>query len=80
MPWVDYNIESSPNGSFTVKGEWPGEVMGLDRNGNSANKSQPLYQPGDVFVVNQAGWLVKQEALTTLIIKYEADKNEMQAG
>lgn len=77
MRWIEYNIESSPDGSFTVTGDWPGEVMGLDRNGNSANKSQPLYQPGDVFIVDKAGWLIKQEDLTAMIMKYEAKKNEM---
>lgn len=57
--WVDYTINSGPGG-FTVVGDWPGEVMGLDRDGNPGSKSQPLYQPGDVFVVNENGWLIKQ--------------------
>jgi len=40
-----------------VKGDWPGEVMGLDSQGNS--KEHYLYKPGDVFRVNDDGWLVK---------------------
>lgn len=59
MMWLDYTINSGPNG-FTVVGDWPGEVMGLDKEGNLGSKSQPLYQPGDVFVVNENGWLIKQ--------------------
>ena len=75
MIWVDFNIESFPDGSFTVKGEWPGEVMGLDRQGNPGAKSQPLYRPGDVFIVQENGILKKQEDLTALILKYESSKN-----
>lgn len=77
MIWIDYNIESNPDGSFIVKGEWPGEVMGFDKEGNCGEKSQPLYQPGDVFIVNKHGWLVKQEDLTAMVLKYESSKNEM---
>lgn len=77
MIWLDYQIESGPNGSFTVKGDWPGEVMGFDRDGNPGDKSQPLYQPGDVFIVNKHGWLIKQEELTSMILQYEAKKNEV---
>jgi hypothetical protein len=75
MIWVDYNIESFPDGSFTVKGEWPGEVMGLDEQGKPGAKSQPLYRPGDVFIVQENGILKKQEDLTALILKYESSKN-----
>jgi hypothetical protein len=77
MIWVDYNLESFPDGSFTVKGEWPGEVMGLDRQGNPGAKSQPLYRPGDVFLVDENGVLKKVDNLTKLIMKYEAQKNEL---
>jgi hypothetical protein len=59
MMWLDYTIDQGPHG-FTVRGDWPGEVMGLDREGNKGSKSTPLYQPGDVFIVNEQGWLVKQ--------------------
>ena len=58
MLWVDYNIESFADGSFTVIGDWDGEVMGKDVNGKS--KSTCLYKPGDVFVVNEHGILKNQ--------------------
>jgi hypothetical protein len=60
MIWMDYLIESG-NNKFTVKGDWPGEVMGKNKDGTWGGKSHPLYQPGDVFVVDEDGWLVKQE-------------------
>ncbi len=52
MIWIDYNITQA-GGNFRVEGEWPGEVMGLDRQGNPGNKKRPLYQPSDVFIVNK---------------------------
>ena len=57
MIWMDYNIESFPDGSFAVRGDWPGEVMGLDKEGNP--KQNYLYKPGDVFRVNEYGILQK---------------------
>ena len=57
--WVDYTLESFPDGSFAVRGEWPGEVMGLDKDGNP--KQHYLYKPGDIFVVNESGVLRKLE-------------------
>jgi hypothetical protein len=78
MMWIDYNIESSPDGSFAVMGEWFGEVMGLDKEGNPTGR-EPLYKPGDVFIVNKNGWLVKQEDVSAMMMKYEASriKDEM---
>lgn len=74
MLWVDYNIESFPDGSFTVQGEWPGEVMGRQVNGDE--KDHWLYKPGDVFVVDENGILRKSDHLSALIMKYE-NKNEV---
>ena len=74
MIWMDYNVESFPDGSFTVRGEWPGEVMGKKQDGSE--KGYALYRPGDVFIVDNNGILRKQEDLTSLILKYEASKNE----
>ena len=74
MIWMDYNVESFPDGSFTVRGEWPGEVMGKKQDGSE--KGYALYRPGDVFIVDNNGILRKQEDLTALILKYEASKNE----
>tara|TARA_B110000503_G_C6887177_1_gene305192 strand:- start:336 stop:572 length:237 start_codon:yes stop_codon:yes gene_type:complete len=57
MMWVDYNIFQAGE-NFRVEGDWPGEVMGLKDNGTP--KESCLYKPGDVFVVNESGWLIKQ--------------------
>ena len=65
MMWVDYNIESFPDGSFAVLGEWPGEVMGLDKDGNT--KQSCLYKPGDVFVVTNNGVLRKLEDVEAFV-------------
>ena len=74
MLWVDYNIESFPDGSFTVKGDWLGEVMGVQKDGTL--KENWLYKPGDVFVVDENGILRKSDHLSALIMKYE-NKNEV---
>ena len=57
MIWTDFNIESFPDGSFTVHGDWPGEVMGVSKDGSW--NGNYLYQPGDVFRVNEYGILQK---------------------
>ncbi len=75
MLWLDYTVESGPNG-FTIKGEWPGEVMGVAKDGTP--KEHYLYKPGDVFIVNENGWLVKTDELSVMISKYETSKNEVQ--
>jgi len=72
MIWMDYNVESFADGSFTVKGDWPGEVMGKNRDGSP--KTNALYRPGDVFVVDENGILRKSDHLSTLIMKYEEGK------
>lgn len=58
MIWMDYIVQSGHD-CFTVKGDWPGEVMGLDKEGNPGAKTHPLYQPGDIYKVNNDGWLIK---------------------
>jgi len=61
MMWVDYTINSMPGGNgFKVEGDTPTEVM-----------DKGLYKPGDVFVVNEHGWLVKTNELAVLMAKYE---------
>ena len=72
--WVDYNIDQAGE-NFKVSGDWPGEVMGVARDGTP--KDHYLYKPGDVFVVNEHGWLIKSDHLSALIMKYEKEKNEM---
>ena len=58
MFWLDYTVHSGFE-KFRVEGDWPGEVMGLDKDGNPGFKEQPLYQPGDIYRVNEDGWLIK---------------------
>jgi hypothetical protein len=72
--WVDYNIDQAGE-NFKISGDWPGEVMGLQKDGTP--KDNWLYKPGDVFIVNESGWLMKSDHLSALIMKYEKEKNEM---
>ena len=68
MMWVDYSIDSIPGGKgFKVKGDWEGEVMGIGQDGTP--KDHYLYRPGDVFVVNEHGWLCKSDELMVFIQK-----------
>lgn len=69
MIWMDYNIESFPDGSFTVQGEWPGEVMGKSKDGGE--KKTYLYKPGDVFVVTPNGILKKVDELSKFVMQKE---------
>jgi hypothetical protein len=56
MLWTEFNIkQDNENGNIRIEGETPTEVM---------EKERPLYKPGDVFIVNEDGWLVKQYALS----------------
>ena len=73
MIWMDYLIEQAGQ-NFRVKGEWPGEVMGLKKDGTP--KDHYLYKPGDVFIVNEAGWLMKTDEVNALLLKYESTKKE----
>ena len=62
MFWLDYAIEESYFG-WRVKGDTDTEVM-----------DKGLYKPGDVFVVDEKGWLRKTDELNVLLLKYEANK------
>lgn len=74
MIWVDYTIESAGNGhAFRVKGDWDGEVMGKAKDGSP--KDHWLYKPGDVFIVNEAGWLIKSDEVNALLLKHESKKS-----
>ena len=72
---MDYIVESAGgNGqAFRVKGDWPGEVMGVQKDGTP--KDHWLYKPGDVFIVNEGGWLVKTDEVNALLLKHESNKN-----
>lgn len=63
---MGYNIESFPDGSFTVRGDTPTEVV--DKN---------LYKPGDVFVVDAHGILRKTNSPSVPITEHKANKDEM---
>ncbi len=77
MMWVDYTIDQvGPN--FKVKGDWEGEVMGVCKDGT--RKESFLYRPGDVFIVNEHGWLMKTDELTTMLKKYEQQKEQNANG
>jgi len=73
---MDYIVESAGgNGqAFRVKGDWPGEVMGVQKDGTP--KDHWLYKPGDVFIVNEGGWLVKTDEVNALLLKHESNKNK----
>ena len=77
MMWVDYNIDQVGE-NFKVKGDYEGEVMGLARDGTL--RDHWLYKPGDVFVVNEHGWLVKTDEVSALMLKHESNKNERKQG
>lgn len=62
MIWMEYVIMQAGK-DFRVQGDWEGEVMGWPKpsDEDSIKKENALYQPGDVFVVNDNGWLIHQE-------------------
>ena len=76
MMWVDYTINQAGD-HFKVLGEWEGEVMGKKQDGS--DKGYALYRPGDVFIVNEGGWLCKVEDVAAMVMKYEAAKNTPKA-
>ena len=69
MLWMDYNITQAGT-SFLVDGAWPGEVMGLKKDGTA--KDNCLYKPGDVFIVNEGGWLVKTDKLSAMVLTHKS--------
>ena len=76
MMWVDYSIDQAGE-HFTIKGDWPGEVMGWTKSGEkSGGKDNILYKPGDVFIVNEHGWLIKTDEVNALLLKHENSQKE----
>ena len=71
MMWVDYNIDQAGQ-HFKVSGDWEGEVMGVAKDGTP--KDHYLYKPGDVFIVNEHGWLMKSDELTAMVFKHSEKK------
>lgn len=68
MLWIDYAIESAPNGSWRPIGDYDNKTEPMDRG---------LYNAGDIFMVDSNGWLVKVDDLSVLIELYERRKNEL---
>ena len=64
MIWMDYNIEQA-GANFRVKGDWETEVM-----------DKGLYKPGDVFIVDENGWLRKTDELTAIILKHQSNETK----
>ncbi len=73
MIWMDYSIQQA-GPHFRVEGDWPGEVMGVAEDGT--RKDNYLYKPGDVFIVDDSGWLRKTDEVNALLLKHESSKSE----
>ena len=73
MIWMDYVVEQAGD-NFRVKGDWPGEVMGKQKDGT--DKGYALYKPGDVFIVNEDGWLMKSDEVNALLLKHESKADD----
>ena len=73
MIWMDFVVEQAGD-NFRVKGDWPGEVMGKQKDGT--DKGYALYKPGDVFIVNEAGWLMKSDEVNALLLKHESKADD----
>ena len=69
MIWMDYIVESAggTGQAFRVKGDFPGEVMGKTKDGS--DKDYWLYKPGDVYVVDENGWLRKMGKFEELLLR-----------
>lgn len=66
MLWVDYTIEQA-GPHFKINGDWDKEVM-----------KKGLFKPGDVFIVNEQGWLIKSNGVPELFHKYEQQGSEIE--
>ncbi len=64
MLWIDYAIEQA-GPHFRIKGEWNSELI-----------EKGLYKPGDVFIVNEDGWLIKSTGLPAVLHEYEQQESE----
>lgn len=65
MLWIDYVIEQSGT-SWRPVGDYDNKTEPMDKG---------LYNPGDIFMVNENGWLVKIDKLSTLVTMYERKKD-----
>jgi hypothetical protein len=62
--WIDYSIEQGVD-KFRVKGDTDTEVI-----------DKGLYKPGEVYIVNEDGWLVKTDEVNALLLKHESNKQK----
>jgi hypothetical protein len=58
MQWLDYTIDQFGK-NFIIKGDWPGEVMDKNKNGEWEEDASCLFKPGDRFIVSDKGMLVR---------------------
>jgi len=73
MMWMDYTInQAGPH--FKVMGDWEGEVMGVAQDGTK--RDHYLYRPGDVFIVDEKGWLIKSDEVNALLLKHESKQSK----
>jgi len=54
--WIDYSIETNPNGDIHIKGDAEDELL-----------EKGMFQKGDIFIVDSKGVLVKSEPLMTVM-------------
>ena len=66
---MDYTIHQMGN-NFAIRGDFPGEVMGLTEDGKQ--KDYWLYKPGDVFIVDENGVLVKQDKFMQMMMSHDS--------
>jgi hypothetical protein len=66
MLWIDYTIEQS-GPHFKIKGDWDKEVM-----------KKGLFKPGDIFIVNEQGWLIKSNGIPELFHSFEQQESKIE--
>lgn len=54
--WIDYSIETNPNGDIHIKGDTETELL-----------DKGLFKKGDIFIVDSKGVLVKSEPLMSVM-------------
>ena len=58
MFWLDYTVHSGYEKS-RGDDDFSRDVIACNKDGTGGGKSQPLYSPGDIYEVNEDGWLIK---------------------
>ena len=65
MFWTGYNIIQAGK-NFKIDGDWKNEAW---LNEDGTEKQQPLYKPGDRYVVDENGWLKHVEHVGVANVK-----------